>query len=93
MVVLLEFAEGDRRANLDVAVVAKARSCRNLVKGPGNQLDLLVVGGNTEADQPVWHRQPLEHVDGYWDVRLREQLVGQKESGWAGADDGNPQRR
>ena len=93
VVVLLQIGEREVRAELDVAEEAEARVRRDCVVGPGDGLDLRVIGRDAVAHQPVRRGQPVEHVD--LDRRssaLLEEMLGGVERRGPGADDGDAQR-
>src|SRR5262249_44883596 len=78
-------------AQLDAPEEAEVRVGRDLVELGRHVLDLLVIRGHAEADQPEGHRQPVEHVDPRHQPLLSEDLVGRVEAGGSGADDGDAQ--
>jgi hypothetical protein len=81
---------GDVAPDLDVAEEPEAGCGRDLLEGARDGLDLGVVGGDAEADEPPGRGQPLEQVE------LCRRLGGQKvpgsvEAGRPGTDDGDAQ--
>ena len=92
VVVPAEIGHRDVLAQLDAAVKAEPRVGRDLVEGGGDGLDLLMVGGDAGAHQPVGGRQAVDHVDLDHAAVLLQQMVGRVVAGRAGADDGNSQR-
>ncbi len=79
-------------ADLDVAEEPKARALRDLLEGARDGLDLRVVGGDAEPDEPPRRRQPVEHVDLDGRLVAREQRAGRVEPRRARADDGDAKR-
>jgi hypothetical protein len=65
---------------------------QDLVEDAGHRLDGLVIGRDAVAHQPERGGEAVEDIDGQGDIRVPEQALGGIESGWAGADDGDPQR-
>jgi hypothetical protein len=70
---------------LGVAGKAHLRVGEDLRQDPGDRFDLVVVGGDTVADQTERGRQLVEDVDGH--VRSLEQFRGGEDAGGACADD------
>src|SRR5215217_6052084 len=65
---------------------------QDLVEDAGHRLDGLVIGRDAVADQPERGGEAVEDIDGQGDVGSPEKALGGIEPGWAGADDGDPQR-
>ena len=82
----------DVLAEVDAAVEAEPRVGRDLVEGRGDGLDLLVVGRDPGADEPVRRGQAVDHVDLDDDTVLSQQVVGRIVASRPGADDGDAQR-
>ena len=81
----------DVAAHLDVAEEAEARAVGDLLEGAGDRLDLGMVGGDPEPDEPPRRRQPLDHV--HLDRNLAaEQRPRRIEPGRPGPDDADAQR-
>ncbi len=87
-----EVGERHVLAEFNAAVEAEAGIRRDLVKDVGDELDLLVVGRDTQPDQTVRRREPVEQIDLDVHPRLPEQVVGGVETGRPGADDRDTQR-
>jgi hypothetical protein len=92
VIVLPEVIDGQILAQLDVAEEAKARVGGDLVERRRHRLDLLMIGGDTRADQPVGRRQPVVEVHGRDETLLPEQVVGGVVTRRTRADDGHAQR-
>src|SRR5262245_38890188 len=79
-------------AQFDAAEEAEARVGGGLVEGGGDRLDLLVIGRDAGADEPVGRGQPVEHVHLDHDVLTALQVLGRVEAGRPGADDDHAKR-
>ena len=91
MVVPAEVLDRDVSAEFHPAVEPKAGVGGDLVKGRGDRLDLLMVGGDARAHEPEGRREPIEEVDGDDGSLLPEEMVRRVVSGRAGPHDGDPQ--
>ena len=74
----------DRPAHLDVAEEAKAGLLRDPLERARDGLDVLVVGRDTEPDEPPRRRQAVEHVDHDRRLLALQERVGGIEAGRPG---------
>jgi hypothetical protein len=81
VVVLEQVLAGDVLAEVDVAVVAKARVRRRLLIHAAHRLDLGMVRSHARAYEPPRGGQALEHVDLEQPCRVLEQVSRGVEAG------------
>ena len=70
---------------------AEAWLLRGLLEHPRDNLDVRMVGSNTQSHEPPGRRQPLDHVDLDREIGI-EQLTSRIEARGSRADNGDPQR-
>ena len=91
MVILDEVGMGNILAKLDMPVKAKIRIGGDTVINLGNALDLLMIGRDPTAYQPIRSWQAIKHINLNRQVILRLQVTRSIKSGWAGTDNSYPQ--
>src|SRR5690606_23555829 len=79
-------------AQRHVAEEAKARLLGGLGVAAGDGLDVLMIGCDAAADQPVGRGEPVEHIHGDRDVLLLEQGLCRIKTGRTGTDNSDPKR-
>ena len=77
----------DVPADLHVSEEAKARPRGDLLERAGHGLELRMVRGDAQPDQPPWRREALDHVDLDDWILAREQRGGGVERSRPGAHD------
>jgi hypothetical protein len=91
VVALAKLGDAEVLSDLDVSEQTKAWMLRGALEGGAHALDLLVIGGDTEADEPERRRKALENIDLDGELLLPEQPVGGVEPRRTRAHDGDPQ--
>ena len=92
VIVVAQLVDSDVAAELHAPEEAKPRVRGDLVEGNRDVLDLLVVGRNAQAHEPIRGRQTVEHVHLDDDPVLAQELVGGVVPGRPGTHDGDPKR-
>src|SRR5262249_12122555 len=91
VVVVLQLRGSHVAAHLDVPEEAEAGSGRDLLERARDRLDVRVVRGDAEADEPPGRRKPLDHVDLRGDSGV-QQVTGGVEGCRPGSDYGDAER-
>ena len=84
-----ELVVRDVAADLDVAEEAEARARGDLLERARDRLQLRVVGGDAEPDEPPRRRQALDHVDLGSRILARSRCAGRVEGRGPRAHDGD----
>ncbi len=86
-----QLVECDVTSDVHVPEEAKGVVHGDPVENAGHALDLLVVWGDAETDEPERRGEPVEHVHAHRDVALLEEPLGHVEAGWPRSDDRHPE--